>query len=524
MIDMKLPFLLALFSPLVSAQEIKLLPSDGAHNNYFGQSVAISGNTAIVGAFGDDDNGGFSGSAYLFDATTGAQIIKLLPNDGASSDQFGRSAAISGNTAIVGAPQNDDNGIESGSAYLFDITSGAQLTKLLPSDGALGDLFGCSVAIDGNTAIVGAYTDDDNGLNSGSAYLFDISTGAQIAKLLPSDGVSDDWFGLSVAINGDTAIVGARLNDDNGLNSGSAYLFDATTGAQIAKLLPSDGAMDDQFGSSVAISGSTAIVGAPYDGDNGLHSGSAYLFDATTGAQIVKLLPNNGDTLDCFGYSVAISGNTAIVGAPYDGDNGSESGSAALFDIATGAQLAKLLPSDGASDDKFGQAVAINGSTAIAGATGDDENGFSSGSSYLFELCLGHVASYCVASPNSVSATGAPISLDGLPSLSSNNMTLLADSLPSDQVCLFFCGPQKQDPPAPFGNGYRCVGVSGLSRLNPPVSTGSGSAQRALDLTSGPLSNTQVGDTQHFQLWYRDPAAGGANYNLSDAIEVTFCP
>jgi hypothetical protein len=103
-------------------------------------------------------------------------------------------------------------------------------------------------------------------------------------------------------------------------------------------------------------------------------------------------------------------------------------------------------------------------------------------------------------------------------------MALQADSLPANQFGVFFCGPLKQDPPAPFGNGYRCVGTSGLARLNPPVSTNSGSAQRALDMTASPLNNVQAGDTHHFQLWYRDPAAGGANYNLTDALEITFCP
>ncbi|MCH8165428.1 MAG: FG-GAP repeat protein, partial [Planctomycetes bacterium] len=202
--------------------------------------------------------------------------------DGAAFDSFGSSVAISpdGIGAIVGARYDDDNGPDSGSAYLFDTTFGEQIAKLLPNDGAEGDNFGLSVAISGATAIVGAWHDNDNGFESGSAYLFDTTTGRQIAKLLPDDGAANDWFGVSVAISGDTAIVGAVFDDDNGDRSGSAYLFDATTGRQIAKLLPNDGAADDVFGDSVAISGATAIAGAPGDDDNGFNSGSAYLFDA----------------------------------------------------------------------------------------------------------------------------------------------------------------------------------------------------------------------------------------------------
>ncbi|MCH8152269.1 MAG: hypothetical protein IH830_07840, partial [Planctomycetes bacterium] len=129
--------------------------------------------------------------------------------------------------AIVGARFDDDNGIFSGSAYLFDTTTGQQLFKLLADDGATNDLFGVSVAISGPTTIVGAFEVDDNGLGSGSAYLFDTTTGRQLAKLLPDDGATADFFGGSVAISGTTAIVGALGHDDNGDNSGSAYLFDA---------------------------------------------------------------------------------------------------------------------------------------------------------------------------------------------------------------------------------------------------------------------------------------------------------
>ena len=370
-------------------QLFKLLPDDGAAEDDFGVSVAISGAIVIVGANYHDDNGSASGSAYLFDTTTGEQVAKLLADDGEWNDRFGISVAISGATAIVGAYL--DGGNDTGSAYLFDTTTGEQIAKLLPKDGAAtDDYFGLSVAISGGTAIVGVIADDDNGFNSGSAYLFDTTTGEQIAKLLANDGVAFDNFGSSVAIFGVTAIVGAWR--DNGNKSGSAYLFDISDRAyptQIAKLVPNDGEAGDEFGYSVAISGTTAIVGAWRDDNNGIDSGSAYLFDIATGQQIAKLMPEDGAVGHRFGISVAISGapgnETAIVGAWWDDDNGDDSGSAYFFDTTTGRQIAKLLAKDGAANDWFGISVAISETTAIVGAYFDDDNGSESGSAYIFD-------------------------------------------------------------------------------------------------------------------------------------------
>ena len=266
--------------------EFKITASDGGAVDQFGFSVSISGDYAIVGAFLDDDNGDDSGSAYVFKRTgsSWAEEAKLLASDGAADDGFGFSVSISGDYAVVGAALDDDNGDNSGSAYVFKRTGTiwSQEAKLLASDGAALDRFGFSVSISGDYAAVGAYFDDDNGDDSGSAYVFK-RTGtswAEEAKLLPSDGAADDLFGYSVSISGDYALVGARFDDDNGDDSGSAYLFKrtGTSWAQEAKLLASDGAAGDVFGHSVSISGNYAVVGAALDDDNGGDSGSAYVY------------------------------------------------------------------------------------------------------------------------------------------------------------------------------------------------------------------------------------------------------
>jgi len=272
-------------------QQAKLLASDGAAFDSFGQSVAVVGDTAVVGApMDDNENGTNAGAAYVFlrSGTSWQQQVKLLPLDGASSDQFGFSVAVAGDTAVVGAPFDDDNSNERGAAYVFtrNVTFWSPEAKLQASDGMANSLFGWSVAIAGDTAVVGAAFDDNIGADQGAAYAF-VRIGtlwSQQAKLLASDGAPADQFGWSVAVAGDTAVVGAHLNDEKGSDAGAAYTFvrSGSSWPQQAKLLASDGASPDHFGESVAVAGDTAVVGAPFDAiNNVLTVGSAYVFDLT---------------------------------------------------------------------------------------------------------------------------------------------------------------------------------------------------------------------------------------------------
>ena len=383
----------------ISFEELNKLAADTpAEEAHFGISVAISGDTAIIGAFGEND---FTGAAYIYEYNSGSdtfvQKARLRASDKMASDRFGRSVAISGDTVVVGA-DNDDGGTDSGSAYLFEKpasgwTDANEDAKLSASDAAPYDYFGGSVAISGDTVVVGAYGD---GSYSGSAYLFEKPASGwtdanEDAKLGALDAAEDDSFGYSVAISGDTVVVGA-IGDSS--FSGSAYLFEKpasgwTDANEDAKLGASDAAADDQFGRSVAISGDTVVVGAYGDGS---FSGSAYLFEKPVSGwadanEDAKLSASDAAADDNFGHSVAISGDTVVVGA--FGDD-SYSGSAYLFEKPASGWMnanedAKLGALDAAAD-QFGYSVAISGDTVLVGADEHDEGGLTnSGASYIFK-------------------------------------------------------------------------------------------------------------------------------------------
>jgi hypothetical protein len=344
-----------------ASRQATLTASDGAKHDNFGWSVAIAGSTAVVGA--DAKNSG-TGAAYVFtrSGTTWTQQAKLTASDGAAGDEFGYSVALSGSTAVVGAINNAGTG----AAYVFTGSGStwSQQAKLTASDGAASDSFGFSVAIAGSTAVVGA---DTKNSSAGAAYVFTRSgtTWSQQAELTASDGAASGFFGYSVALSGSTAVVGAVGSN----RTGAAYVFlrSGSTWSQQAKLTASGGIAGDEFGYSVALSGSTAVVGAI---NNNAGTGAAYVFtrSGTTWTQQAKLTASDGAASDFFGYSVTIAKSTAVVGAP---DN-LGTGAAYIFTGSGSAwtQKAKLTAPGSPGNDFFGYSVTLSGTTAVVGAYG----------------------------------------------------------------------------------------------------------------------------------------------------------
>lgn len=390
-----------------SPQELaKLTASDGLAGDTFGYSVAVSGDTAVVGAYLDDHAGGLNaGSAYVYVRTGGVwtQQAKLTASDASQSDFFGDSVSISGDSVLVGAPHDDREGTDAGSAYVFVRTGGTwtQQAKLIAPDTAFYDTFGASVAVSGDTAVIGATNDDHVGASdAGSAYVF-VRTGgvwAHQAKLIASDAAAEDAFGSSVAITGDTAVVAAVLDDHIDLNNpGSAYIYVRTgpPGSEVwteqAKLTASDANAGDSFGEKVSVSGDTVVVGAERaDLAVGSNAGAAYVFVRAGGVwtEQAKLTASDAATIDFFGISVAVSGDTALIGAYQDDHAGGISaGSAYVFVRAGGVwtEQAKMTASDAAESDNFGFSVALDGETAVVGAYRDDDAGSQSGSAYVFD-------------------------------------------------------------------------------------------------------------------------------------------
>jgi hypothetical protein len=380
---------------LGQCQRAKLVAGDGEGGDKLGFSLAVCGQVAVIGAPFDDDQGSNSGAAYIFERSAGdwALSVKLTPEAGQPGDGFGRAVGISGMTAAAAS-------LARHAVDVFD-RSGAGawqvVGQLTPENSAESDFFGWSVSMVRDLAIVGAPHDDDNGWRSGSAYMFERDPNGvwfQGAKLLADDGGAYDNFGSAVAIEGDVAVIGAPDDNDLGDWSGSAYVFERDPNgvwSQAAKLLPHDGSSFWNFGTSVAVGADSLLIGA--DGAHGAqpYTGAAYVFgrDPNDGSwrQTAKLTPDDGQTSDAFGRSVALDSDVALIGAPWD--HAYTSGSAYVFVRGRNAewsQVGRLVPQDGAYDDLFGCAIDLSGKTAVIGAYKDDDHGDESGSAYVFAV------------------------------------------------------------------------------------------------------------------------------------------
>jgi len=511
--------------------ELKVAAGDAGGRDHFGASVSVSGDTALVGAplEGLSD----TGAAYVFQraGTTWVEVQKLTASAPGVDDEFGRSVAVEGDTALVGAPLDDDAGIDRGSVTVFvrSGTTWSEETVLTASDG--GGRTGTSVAISGDTALVGAPS-------GGAAYVF-LRSGTvwnEQAKLVAAGVVSQDLFGTSVSISGDTALVGAPYYDSF---DGAAWVFrrTGTQWAQEDKLVGSSS--NRNVGRSVSIEGDTALVGSPYTGFSGPGSVLVFQRAGTVWTNPTALMGAGVTSGDLFGWSVSLSGDKALVGAYEDDEQGGDAGAAYVFksDGTAWSEVSKLVALDGAQADNFGIAVSLSADTSLVGAEYDDDAGLNSGSAYFFQGLEGSsVGTYCTAG-TSASGCQALIHSYGTPSATATwGFSLLVANMEGAKDGLFFYGTNgKQANPWGNGGSYVCVIPPRLrSELLSAFGSTAGACDGVLvqDLNARwcptcpkPTHNPGAGAVVQAQLWYRDPNnTSNVDTSMSDAIEFTVQP
>jgi hypothetical protein len=533
----------------------KLVPTDSAASADFGEGVAIDGDVALGGAPDDDGAANNAGAAYVFrrTGTTWAQEQKLLASDAASNDHFGQVVSIDGVLAVVGAPDDDDAGSRSGSAYVyrFDGTSWNQEQKLVAPDAAASDRFGWSVGISGDTIAIGAKFDDDTIGDSGSAYVFRVSgtTWSMEQKLNATVPASIAQFGDAIAIDGDTVVVGAWQDDSLGFFTGAAFVFRrvGTVWSQEQKLIASDAADFRWFGRSVGVVGDLIAVGAYGDDAGGSDAGAAYVFrfGGATWTEEQKLTASDATSNDRMGWSIGVHPEVIVVGAD-SADNGAALGAGAVYVYRNIAgvwheEIKPELP-DQASGDDAGWACAID-STAqiIVGARGAGEvGGASSGRAVVFPAACELGATFCDASDGALAscpcAQGDPDTGCQIPQGTGGvKMAVVTQQTsPINRVTATGTGfPAMSTPtsivirsasldtgsPVIFGDGLRCVGVP-LVRLAATFASAGTSIH-----TFGHGAMAGVGPF-YYQLWFRstpisfcDPIAA---FNLSSGRSLVW--
>ncbi|WP_249332002.1 FG-GAP repeat protein [Pseudoalteromonas rubra] len=326
-------------------QQGKLVAEPLFADGTLGGKVVLNNNIAMLGGMRRDDKGEDAGAVVAFErnADTWTQTQIFTAPDAKPGDAFGQSLALTDTTLVIGAPRNDTKANDAGAAYIFQRTGNGWRyhSKIMASDGTAGDLFGIDVAVDGNTIVVGADLHDKTAENAGAVYVYVLKDNQwqQQAKLMASDGGDTDIFGVRVAISGDTALISARRDDVEGLgvDAGSAYIFErnGTRWTEAQKLTSPDGAADDRFGRGVALSGDMAIISAMNHDAQGKDTGALYVYKKRADGWYYssKVVAKNAQPGDQLGWNVGLSDGKAVIATPHHDANGKESGAVYVQDL-----------------------------------------------------------------------------------------------------------------------------------------------------------------------------------------------
>ncbi len=526
-------------------QEARVTASDGAAGDDLGggnsgAGVSIHRSTLALGARRHGAPTDNEGAVYVFSrsGSSWVQQAKLQPDDPGEDEFFGEAVAVWGDTILIGAPGADDLGFGSGAAYVFRRTGSTwhQEAQLLASDAQVTSRFGHSLDLQGDLAVVGAYEHDVQGTpNAGAAYVF-VRTGTswvETARLVANDAEGSDNFGKAVSVDGSSIWVGARWDDDAGLNSGSAYVFERLPGTgwmQVQKVVPTDLGQGDAFGFNVCVQGDLALIGSVSDDSAATNAGSAYVYrrESAGWTQEAKLVAEDAMERDFFGFSVCLDGEMAVVGAYQEDVAGANPGAAYVF-LRNGGdwtQAARLVAEDAAPDQDFGRGVSISVDSVAVGSPGTT---LDAGAGYVFRTPQAP-RPYCVGKVNS-SGCVPFVRVTGRPSISASSpFVISAVHALADSTGVLAYGSRQAN--LDFHGGVLCVKPP-LSSLPPEIAKASGAPPctgiLGLDFNAHIQSGSDPALTQghrlHAQWRQRDPMdPSGFGDSLSNAVTFIICP
>jgi len=554
----------AVTSAHAQVQVQKLHGSDTHQGDFFGRSVGLSGDWALVGMPDDDDVQSQSGAVYAFQrqGTGWVEVQKIKAGDASFGAYFGADVQIDGDRAAVSAHNAAAGTIASvGRVYVFGRTSSSwvQQAMMVPSDPTQGKIMGYSVALSGDRILAGAVGDATFGFQSGAVYVFEKigSSWVQTAKLTASDAAWGDQFGWNVALDGDTAVVGApSVDGPAATDQGALYVFEkqGAVWVQVQKIFASDAAPNDILGSGdVKLVGDTIAARMRAHPPLPTDHGAVYVFERrrTGWVETQRLSASDVGWETNFGERIALEPERMLVSGVADSDlAGTGTGSGAAFFFrkvgATWIQYGKLLAQDGAAGDLFG-VVAMHGDLALVGAHSDDDAcptnpNCNSGSAYVFDLSSvsRQYGSCPTAAPCNNADThggcrnstgqGGILAAAGSGSVVTDDLRLEAAWLPPNVNGILFMGAAQTS--VALGDGLRVAapGAMGLFRYgvsssgtNGRVILGPGLVQTSQGfLAPGQI---QAGQTWNFQYWYRNVQGPcGTFTNLTNGVEVAFGP